>query len=264
MDGMGRSMTVFPGVAFIRSFLLYLFYFSTSATGGDRLIRKAIKDAHLRKFNADHIDGKVHNCSSHYLELLMDENTGKMKAILIPIISGTFTLLYFTLLYSSNHTITIIFPLEMVFCAKTTSSDFAEGNSNLDFEYLPNYFLVGEEPISFHLTHSILFKEDSLSDSRDMQASWAGHLKEIKRVRVLVRVTTSGSTLHTSEHWTAEKVHLSGIYLLHNAHATNDKVEAHSDEEDGELINNPILLVGYEYALVVVIAAGLVLTVGQL
>jgi len=28
--------------------------------------------------------------------------------------------------------------------------------------------------------------------------------------------------------------------LLHNAHATNDKVEAHSDEEDGELINNPI------------------------
>ncbi|KAL5644747.1 hypothetical protein ACJX0J_002930, partial (mitochondrion) [Zea mays] len=223
---------VFPGVAFIRSFLLYLFYFSTSATGGDRLIRKAIKDAHLRKFK-------------------MDENTGKMKAILIPIISGTFTLLYFTLLYSSNHTITIIFPLEMVFCAKTTSSDFAEGNSNLDFEYLPNYFLVGEEPISFHLTHSILFKEDSLSDSRDMQASWAGHLKEIKRVRVLVRVTTSGSTLHTSEHWTAEKVHLSGIYLLHNAHATNDKVEAHSDEEDGELINNPILL------LVVVIAAGI-------
>ncbi|KAL5642306.1 hypothetical protein ACJX0J_003561, partial (mitochondrion) [Zea mays] len=108
MDGMGRSMTVFPGVAFIRSFLLYLFYFSTSATGGDRLIRKAIKDAHLRKFNADHIDGKVHNCSSHYLELLMDENTGKMKAILIPIISGTFTLLYFTLLYSSNHTITIV------------------------------------------------------------------------------------------------------------------------------------------------------------
>ncbi|KAL5661435.1 hypothetical protein ACJX0J_028560 [Zea mays] len=86
----------------------------------------------------------------------------------------------------------------------------------------------------------------------------------IKRVRALVRVTTSGSTLHTSEHWTAEKVHLSGIYLLHNAHATNDKVEAHSDEEDGKLINNPILLVGYEYALVVVIAAGLVLTVGQL
>ncbi|KAL5643364.1 hypothetical protein ACJX0J_000361 (mitochondrion) [Zea mays] len=252
MDGMGRSMTVFPGVAFIRSFLLYLFYFSTSATGGDRLIRKAIKDAHLRKFNADHIDGKVHNCSSHYLELLMDENTGKMKAILIPIISGTFTLLYFTLLYSSNHTITIIFPLEMVFW-------FYE-----DSQAQAKYFLVGEEPISFHLTHSILFKEDSLSDSRDMQASWAGHLKEIKRVRVLVRVTTSGSTLHTSEHWTAEKVHLSGIYLLHNAHATNDKVEAHSDEEDGELINNPILLVGYEYALVVVIAAGLVLTVGQL
>ncbi|KAL5677369.1 hypothetical protein ACJX0J_013500, partial [Zea mays] len=104
-------------------------------------------------------------------------------------------------------------------------------------------------------------------------ASWALKLrekvkemmKEIKRVRVLVRVTTSGSliTLHTLEHWTAEKVHLSGIYLLHNAHATNDKVEAHSDEEDGELINNPILLVGYEYALVVVIATGLVLTVGQ-
>lgn len=37
-----------------------------------------------------------------------------------------------------------------------------------------------------------------------------------------------------------EKVHLSGIYLLHNAHATNEKVEAHSDEEDGELINNPM------------------------
>ncbi|KAL5642014.1 hypothetical protein ACJX0J_001694, partial (mitochondrion) [Zea mays] len=199
MDGMGRSMTVFPGVAFIRSFLLYLFYFSTSATGGDRLIRKAIKDAHLRKFNviADHIDGK-----SIAFWKKMDENTGKNESNLDfrigllelkqyqYIISGTFTLLYFTLLYSSNHTITIIFPLEMVFCAKTTSSDFAEGNSNLDFEYRllldqaqfyedsqaqAKYFLVGEEPISFHLTHSILFKEDSLSDSRDMQASWAGH-----------------------------------------------------------------------------------------
>ncbi|KAL5642328.1 hypothetical protein ACJX0J_002487, partial (mitochondrion) [Zea mays] len=155
-----------------------------------------------------------------------------------------------------------------------------------DSQAQAKYFLVGEEPISFHLTHSeindshkdpaaidrvILFKEDSLSDSRDMQASWAGALKlrekvkemmkEIKRVRVLVRVTTSGSTLHTSEHWTAEKVHLSGIYLLHNAHATNDKVEAHSDEEDVTWVG---LLVGYEYALVVVIAAGLVLTVGQL
>ncbi|KAL5656193.1 hypothetical protein ACJX0J_035512 [Zea mays] len=35
---------------FTRGTALYLFYFSTSATGGDRLIRKAIKDAHLRKF----------------------------------------------------------------------------------------------------------------------------------------------------------------------------------------------------------------------
>ncbi|KAL5644853.1 hypothetical protein ACJX0J_004898 (mitochondrion) [Zea mays] len=248
---------------------LYLFYFSTSATGGDRLIRKAIKDAHLRKFNADHIDGKVHNCSLFGTTPIffseiggMDENTGKMKAILIPIISGTFTLLYFTLLYSSNHTITISVFRDFRFIADFSSRDGLLTHKHK--QNLPNYFLVGEEPISFHLTHSILFKEDSLSDSRDMQASWAGHLKEIKRVRVLVRVTTSGSTLHTSEHWTAEKVHLSGIYLLHNAHATNDKVEAHSDEEDGELINNPILLVGYEYALVVVIAAGLVLTVGQL
>ncbi|KAL5644746.1 hypothetical protein ACJX0J_004370 (mitochondrion) [Zea mays] len=232
MDGMGRSMTVFPGVAFIRSFLLYLFYFSTSATGGDRLIRKAIKDAHLRKFNRLLFGKPI-----FFSEIGgWTKTPGKMKAILIPIISGTFTLLYFT------------FTLQ-----------FYE-----DSQAQAKYFLVGEEPISFHLTHSILFKEDSLSDSRDMQASWAGHLKEIKRVRVLVRVTTSGSTLHTSEHLTAEKVHLSGIYLLHNAHATNDKVEAHSDEEDGELINNPILLVGYEYALVVVIAAGLVLTVGQL
>ncbi|KAL5644380.1 hypothetical protein ACJX0J_001908 (mitochondrion) [Zea mays] len=246
MDGMGRRWIIWDRGrdGWLPLFVHFWLKYGLFSVGSEI---KAIKDAHLRKFNADHIDGKVHNCENW-----------------IAIISGTFTLLYFTLLYSSNHTITIIFPLEMVFCAKTTSSDFAEGNSNLDFEYLPNYFLVGEEPISFHLTHSILFKEDSLSDSRDMQASWAGHLKEIKRVRVLVRVTTSGSTLHTSEHWTAEKVHLSGIYLLHNAHATNDKVEAHSDEEDGELINNPILLVGYEYALVVVIAAGLVLTVGQL
>ncbi|KAL5643789.1 hypothetical protein ACJX0J_000805 (mitochondrion) [Zea mays] len=241
------ASVVFPGVAFIRSFLLYLFYFSTSATGGDRLIRKAIKDAHLRKFNRLLFGKPI-----FFSEIGgWTKNTGKMKAILIPIISGTFTLLYFTLLYSSNHTITIIFPLEMVFW-------FYE-----DSQAQAKYFLVGE----------ILFKEDSLSDSRDMQASfailtplviWVGKVEEIKRVRVLVRVTTSGSTLHTSEHWTAEKVHLSGIYLLHNAHATNDKVEAHSDEEDGELINNPILLVGYEYALVVVIAAGLVLTVGQL